>query len=86
MYGAYWCPHCQREKRAFGDSFRYVSYVECTETPEACTAESIRGYPTWLGPGGFRREGEQGIEELSKASGCPTEERGPAPEGLPDNQ
>ena len=70
MYGAYWCPHCQNEKAAFGDSFRYVTYVECTKEPNQCVAAKVDGYPTWIGPGGVRLEGEQGIERLSKISGC----------------
>jgi glutaredoxin len=71
MYGAYWCPHCQNEKRAFGDSFRFVPYVECTAEPQRCVAAGIRGYPTWIFPDGRRLEGEQGIEKLSRQSGCP---------------
>jgi len=70
MYGAYWCPHCQNEKKRFGDSFRFVSYVECTEETEKCTAEKIRGYPTWAFPDGRRFEGEMGLERLSAESGC----------------
>lgn len=73
MYGAYWCPHCQREKAAFGDSFKYVPYVECTEEPGTtqCTDVGIKGYPTWITADGRRFEGEQGIEKLSEASSCP---------------
>ena len=41
MYGAYWCSHCQAEKKLFGDSFKYVPYVECTqETKSAWTLVS----------------------------------------------
>ena len=46
MYGAEWCPHCLNEKNAFGDSFKYVPYVECPEKPDKCLAAGIRGYPT----------------------------------------
>src|SRR3989344_6186429 len=47
MYGAYWCPHCQNEKAAFGDSFKFVNYVECTKEPNRCTAAGAKGFPTW---------------------------------------
>ncbi|KKW12803.1 MAG: VKORC1/thioredoxin domain protein [Parcubacteria group bacterium GW2011_GWA2_49_9] len=79
MYGAYWCPHCQREKAAFGDSFKYIPYVECTEEPGTaqCTAAKITGYPTWITADGRRFEGEQGIEKLSEASSCPLTETNP---------
>ncbi|MEK7170032.1 MAG: hypothetical protein AAB767_01970 [Patescibacteria group bacterium] len=48
IYGAYGCPHCQREKAAFGDSFKYAPYMECTEGPGTaqCTTAGMRGYPT----------------------------------------
>ncbi len=70
MYGAYWCPHCQNEKRAFGDSFRIVSYVECTEEIQKCLDADINGYPTWIFSDGQRFEGEQGLRRLSEISGC----------------
>ncbi|QQG46527.1 MAG: hypothetical protein HYY55_01635 [Candidatus Niyogibacteria bacterium] len=70
MYGAYWCPHCQNEKKAFAGSFRLVNYVECTEETDKCLAEKINGYPTWILSDGRRFEGETGLEKLSEASGC----------------
>lgn len=70
MYGAYWCPHCQYEKAAFGDSFKYVHYVECTEEPQLCTAAGIEKFPTWLTADGRRFVGEQSIDGLAEASGC----------------
>ena len=84
MYGAYWCPHCQNEKDAFGESFKFVNYVECTEKPNECLAQGIEGYPTWIFPdspamtssgevwrGGRKFAGEQGITKLSQETGCP---------------
>ena len=70
MYGAYWCSHCQNEKKAFGNSFRFVNYVECTDEPDVCTEKKIDGYPTWIVLDGRRFEGEQGLEKLSELSGC----------------
>ena len=74
MYGADWCPHCQNEKKAFGDSFKLVPYVECPDDPKRCLAAGINGYPTWIFPDGKRLEGEQGLEKLSRESGCQLEE------------
>lgn len=71
MYGAEWCPHCQREKARFGDAFTYVPYVECPENPNECVAKGINGYPTWVLPSGEKLEGEQGLEKLARESGCP---------------
>lgn len=70
MYGADWCPHCQNEKKAFGDSFKFIPYVECPEDPKRCLAAGISGYPTWIFSDGRRLEGEQGLEKLSRESGC----------------
>lgn len=70
MYGAYWCPHCQNEKKEFGESFSHINYVECTDNPKQCTDAGITGYPTWLGPDSIRLEEKQGVERLSEASGC----------------
>lgn len=71
MYGADWCRHCQNEKKAFGNSFSFVPYIECPDNPKACLAAGITGFPTWIFPDGKKLEGEQGLEKLSRESGCP---------------
>ena len=48
MYGAEWCPHCKDQKALFGDSFKYVNYVECPQNTNLCLAKGIQGYPTWI--------------------------------------
>ncbi len=70
MYGADWCPLCQNEKKTFGDSFRYINYVECPDEPNKCLAAGINGFPTWVFPDGRKLEGEQGPGKLSRESGC----------------
>lgn len=74
MYGAYWCSHCQNQKALFGDAFKYVPYVECTENEKLCTAKGVQGFPTWIVTDARGAEtklvGEQSFEELSRASGC----------------
>ena len=75
MYGADWCPHCQNEKKAFGDSFKFIPYVECPKDPKRCLAAGINGYPTWIFPDDKKLEGEQGLEKLSAESGCPLSAR-----------
>ncbi len=74
MYGAYWCPHCQNQKKDFGDSFQYVTYVECTAdgpngNPAACELAGIQGYPTWI-INGVQYSGEQSLGTLAKVAGC----------------
>jgi hypothetical protein len=69
MYGAYWCAHCQNQKKLFGNSFQYIPYVECTEDTAKCAAAGIEGFPTWILPDGTKLVGEQSFENLAKASG-----------------
>lgn len=74
MYGAYWCEHCQKQKALFGDAFKLIPYVECTENEKLCTEKGVQGFPTWIvpGTGGEKKlEGEQSFEQLAAASGCP---------------
>ena len=70
MYGAAWCSHCQNEKAAFGNSFKFVPYVECPENPKECLAKEVKSYPTWIFPDERRFVGEQGLKKLSDESGC----------------
>ena len=75
MYGAYWCPHCQAQKKLFGASWKYVNYAECSlpgggGQTQVCNDAKIEGYPTWILSNGKRLEGEQSFENLAKAAGC----------------
>lgn len=75
MYGAYWCPHCENNKKLFGDSWKYMNYVECAVEgqpqvqTQACTDAGISGYPTWL-INNEKYPGEQTLEKLSSLTGC----------------
>lgn len=75
LYGAFWCPHCQRQKELFGQSEKYLPYVECS-TPDGknqlsiCKDKKITGYPTWEFKDGSRLEGEISLEKLSQKTGC----------------
>jgi thiol-disulfide isomerase/thioredoxin len=59
FYGAFWCPHCQEQKKLFGKSVKKLPYVECS-TPDGagqlqvCKDLKIEGYPTWILPSGER--------------------------------
>ena len=70
MYGAAWCPHCQKEKALFGASFKYVPYVECPDNTKLCEDKGISGYPTWIDGAGKKYEGEQSLETLSNITQC----------------
>lgn len=76
MYGAYWCPHCQSQKKLFGRAFSKVTYVECAipgnprEQTQACKDANISGYPTWTFADGSRTNGEQSLADLAEKAGC----------------
>ena len=74
FYGAYWCPHCQAQKKLLQNS-RKLPYVECS-TPDGksqtqiCIDEKITGYPTWKFADGSVADGEQTLEELGSKTNC----------------
>ena len=70
MYGAVWCSHCKAQKALFGDSFKYVPYIECITNPNECLAKGIEGYPTWIDQKGNKYIGEQSLQKLSEITGC----------------
>lgn len=52
MYGAYWCPHCSRQKEIFGaEAWSIMNYVECSpkgygfQGLKMC--KGVEGYPTF---------------------------------------
>ncbi len=75
FYGAFWCPHCQKQKKMFGSSASLLPYVECS-TPDTkdqtqiCKDEKITGYPTWAFADGSRLSGEIALETLAQKTGC----------------
>ena len=75
FYGAFWCPHCQNQKKMFGKSAELLPYIECS-TPngkdqlDVCTKADIEGYPTWEFADGSRLSGEISMETLSEKTGC----------------
>ena len=75
FYGAFWCPHCNEQKKLFGKSAKYLDYVECStpdrrgQTP-VCIGKDIGSYPTWEFPDGSRKTGLVSLEELGSKSGC----------------
>ena len=73
MYGAYWCPHCQQQKQAFGAAASRLPYVECDPrgagaNPAACQAAGVRAFPTWV-INGQTIEGAISPVDLARLSG-----------------
>ena len=74
FYGAFWCPHCQAEKRDFGSSKKFLSYVECSTSDmkqtQICKDKNIAAYPTWTFADGSIEKGEVSLETLAVKTGC----------------
>jgi len=75
MYGAATCSHCADQKELFGESFQYVTYVECMvpethKETDQCKALGIKHTPTWIFGDGTRLEGTLQLDKLSQQTGC----------------
>ncbi len=76
FFGAYWCGHCQAQKRDFGSASDIVPYVECAlpgneGQAEECSLAGITAYPTWVFGNGTKLQGRQTFETLANMTGCP---------------
>jgi len=69
MYGSKYCPHCRNQKALFGDSFKYINYIDCTENTKICAEKGITYVPAWL-INGKKYTGEMSLEKLARLSGC----------------
>jgi hypothetical protein len=75
FYGAFWCPHCQTQKKWFGNSEKLLPYVECSQPNgkdrmQICIDKTIEQYPTWEFADGSRLMGEQQPATLAEKTGC----------------
>ena len=74
MFGAAWCLHCREQKAVFGDSFKYINYVECPQNTQSCIDKGVQVFPTWLIGTSTKLEGfveNKTMKELSEAAECP---------------
>ena len=76
MYGAYWCPHCARQREVFGkEAWSYIPYVECSPKgygfQGACS--NVDGYPTFRDKRGkINMSGERPLVEFAQEIGFTT--------------
>ncbi len=74
VYGTSTCSACAYQKKLFGNSWQYISYVECgitdgTGQAKVCQAAGIKAYPTWQFPNGSKTVGALTLQELAKKVG-----------------
>ncbi|MBN1494176.1 hypothetical protein JW911_00360 [Candidatus Peregrinibacteria bacterium] len=75
MYGAVTCSHCNNQKKAFGEAFKYIKYYECDprtnlEDAKQCIEDGIQAYPTWRFSDGSEVLGAHTPEALGLRVGC----------------
>jgi hypothetical protein len=76
MYGAYWCPHCSRQKELFGaEAWSQMNYVECSPKGYGFlggkVCKDVDGYPTFRDKTGkiMNVSGEQPLEFFAQQVG-----------------
>lgn len=75
FYGAFWCPHCQTQKKMFGSSQKLLPYVECSTADgnaqtKICIDKKVVSYPTWEFADGSRLTGEIPLAQLAEKTSC----------------
>ena len=75
FYGAFWCTHCQSQKKLFGTSQKLLPYVECSTADgqgqtQVCIDKKITGYPTWTFVDGTQLNGEIPLQQLADKTSC----------------
>ncbi len=76
FFGAWWCPHCNAQKKLFGDAVDKLPYVECSTADgkgqlPVCKDAGVSSYPTWEFPDKTRQSGEVPLAVLSQKTNCP---------------
>lgn len=90
FYGAFWCPHCKKQKEEFGAAAPALPYIECS-TPDGndqtpiCKAKGIKSYPTWKFADGSEMTGEVALDKLAEKTNCTQALTGVAPAPAPVN-
>ena len=75
FYGAFWCPHCQDQKKLFGKSAKLLPYVECSTADgkgrtQICIDKDVQSYPTWEFADESRLNGQISLAQLAEKTSC----------------
>lgn len=79
MYGTSTCSGCRAQRKAFGDAWPHIAYVECDphepgSQVDRCLNNNIRTTPTWIqevdGQEINRLERYQLLEDLARFADC----------------
>ena len=79
MYSAWWCGHCQEQKKDFGNSFKIIEanggHVECSPggskvISDFCKSQGVTGTPSWILKNGTLLRGRQNLFVLAQKTRC----------------
>jgi hypothetical protein len=75
FYNAFWCNHCQTQKKMFGSSSKYLPSIECSTLDgqaqtQVCKDAGIQYYPTWEFIDKERLTGLIELEVLAEKTQC----------------
>ncbi|NVN96776.1 hypothetical protein HXX01_00825 [Candidatus Nomurabacteria bacterium] len=74
FYGAFWCPHCQEQKKEFGSAAKSLPYIECSNADQTqtqiCKDKKIESYPTWIFKDGSIVTGKMELTSLADKTQC----------------
>ncbi len=74
FYGAWWCPHCKKQKDLFGKHAQRLPYIECSNSDsrkQSKKCKGVKGYPTWKFKDGSIARGVQSLQKLADYTNCP---------------
>lgn len=63
------CHACEIQEEKFGDSYEFISEVDCFLERDKCIADNIEATPTWV-INGEKHVGARSVEDIQKLTGC----------------
>jgi uncharacterized membrane protein len=75
FYGREGCMWCEKQKMIFGESIKYIIFIDCLKVPDTCKQLNIEGFPTWIrfsddGEELQRYKGYSTLKNLAEISHC----------------
>jgi len=69
LYVQQGCSHCIDQENLFGDTYKYLTTIDCHFDSQKCIEAKITGTPTWI-INNKSYTGFKTIEELKELTGC----------------
>lgn len=69
LYSQLGCSHCIDQEKLFGETYKYLTVVDCWYEPQLCVESNITGTPSWVINGEIYN-GVHKVDELMELTGC----------------